>query len=331
MDSYINNDIAHNKIETDEKNNIEEGEKTTIEEGEKTTIEEDEKTTIEEDEKTTIEVNTTVENNDAYSETLFKTHKMGFIITRHVRDIQTNYYWNFAVQSIRKFYTHFPIVIIDDNSDYNFVRQFSEYHNVRIIASEFKGRGELLPYVYLLKHRFFDNALIMHDSVFIHKPINFLKVIKKGIKVLPIWYFNPDKENLEGRLRIASALNNSFLLKDDLQLTSVLMFGQQHKWYGCFGVQSFINTQFLSYIEQKYKITNLIGVITCRSDRQCLERIMGCIFSKEFKVKDKHGIRKSLLGDIMKYQQFGYSLENYISDLKTNNIKKSFIKVWTGR
>ena len=111
--------------------------------------------------------------NDAYSETLFKSQKMGFIISRHVRDVTTNYYWNFAVQSIRKHYPHLQIVIIDDNSDYNFVKQFTEYTNVKIINSEFNGRGELLPYIYLLKYRFFENALIMHDSVFIHKPINF--------------------------------------------------------------------------------------------------------------------------------------------------------------
>ena len=267
---------------------------------------------------------------DAYSENLFRKQKMGFIITRHVRDKKTNLYWNFAVQSIRKFYPHLPIVIIDDNSNYSFIKEFKKYSNVKIIASEFKGRGELLPYVYLLKYRFFDNALIMHDSVFIHRPINFYNVINKGIKVLPIWYFYPDKENMDNRLRIASNLANYVYLKQDLELSSVLMF-DKNKWHGCFGVQSFINTNFLLYIEQKYRITNLIKVVRCRSDRQSLERIMGCIFSKEFKVKDKNGIRKSLLGNIMKYQTFGYSLENYIGDLKTKNINKSFIKVWTGR
>jgi hypothetical protein len=267
---------------------------------------------------------------DNYSETLFKNKHMGFIITRHVYDVKTNYYWNFSVQSIRKHYPLMPIVIIDDNSNLNYVKEFNKYNNIKIINSEFKGRGELLPYLYLLKYRFFKNAVIMHDSVFIHKRINFDNIIKKGIKVLPLWYFHPDKENLIDRIKIASSLNNFLLLKNDLELTDSLMF-QMTKWYGCFGVQCFINLNFLFHIENKYKISNLINSITCRSDRQCLERIMGCIFSKEFQIKGKNGFRKSLLGNIMTYQRFGYSFEEYINDLKLNKIKKPVVKVWTGR
>ena len=170
----------------------------------------------------------------------------------------------------------------------------------------------------------------MHDSVFIHKRINFDNIINKGIKVLPLWYFYPDKENLIGRLHIASSLKNFGVLKNDLELSDNLMF-QMDKWYGCFGAQCFINLGFLFYIENKYKISNLIHLVKNRSDRQCLERIMGCIFSKEFKVRGKKGIRKSLLGNIMTYQRFGYSFEEYISDLRRNNINKPVVKVWTGR
>lgn len=255
---------------------------------------------------------------------------MGFIITRHVYDAKTNNYWNLAIQSIRKYYPLEPIVIIDDNSNMIFVKEFDIYNNVIIINSEFKGRGELLPYVYLLKYRFFNNALIIHDSVFINTYINFDNIIQKGIKVLPLWYFNPDKENLIDRIQIAKSLNNFWLLKDKLELSNHLLF-KMNKWYGCFGVQCFINLDFLFYIENKFKISNLIHVVKCRSDRQCLERIMGCIFSTEFNVKEKNGIRKSLLGNIMEYQRFGYSFEDYMNDIKHNTNTKPVIKVWTGR
>jgi len=269
-------------------------------------------------------------DNSHYSETLFQNNNMGIIITRHVYNVKTNCYWNLSVQTIRKYYPSIPIVIIDDNSNLDYVKEFNNYTNIKIIHSEFKGRGELLPYLYLLKYRFFNNALIMHDSVFIHRRINFDNIIKKGTKVLPLWYFYPDKENLTNRIKIASSLNNFWLLKNDLELTDTLMF-QIDKWYGCFGVQCFINLNFLFHIESKYRITNLINSIKCRSDRQCLERIMGCIFSKEFNVKGKYGSGNSLLGNIMTYQRFGYSFEEYIHDLKHNNIKKPVVKVWTGR
>ena len=267
-----------------------------------------------------------------YTETLFTSPKMGFIITRHVISRDTNIYWNFAVQSIRRYYKNIPIVVIDDNSNKEYVRSFNNYENVRIIDGQFKGRGELLPYVYLLSHRFFENALIMHDSVFIHRHINFNKLIRQNIKALPLWYFNADRENVQRRIQIASKLHNYYLLNNDLELLDATVNSfRQNIWNGWFGVQGFINLKFLNYIQQKYRITNLIPVIKTRTDRQCLERILGCIFSREFKVKDKHGIRKSLLGNIMRYQRWGYTLNNYIYDLKKNQITVPCVKIWTGR
>ena len=264
--------------------------------------------------------------------TLIDPPKMGFILTRHVMSRETNAYWNFAVRSIRRFYKNVPIVIIDDNSKKEYVKSFNKYNNVRIIESAFKGRGELLPYVYLLSHRFFENALIMHDSVFLHRHICFNKIIKQNVKALPIWYFNADRENIQHRMQIASNLQNYHLLNNELELldNTVNTF-RQNTWNGWFGVQGFINLKFLIYIQQKYRITNLIPVIKTRTDRQCLERIVGCIFSREFKAKDTHGVRKSLLGNIMKYQKWGYTLNNYLYDLKKNKITIPCVKIWTGR
>lgn len=264
--------------------------------------------------------------------TLIDPPKMGFILTRHVMSRETNAYWNFAVRSIRRFYKNVPIVIIDDNSKKEYVKSFNKYNNVRIIESAFKGRGELLPYVYLLSHRFFENALIMHDSVFLHRHICFNKIIKQNVKALPIWYFNADRENIQHRMQIASNLQNYHLLNNELELldNTVNTF-RQNTWNGWFGVQGFINLKFLIYIQQKYRITNLIPVIKTRTDRQCLERILGCIFSREFKAKDTHGVRKSLLGNIMKYQKWGYTLNNYLYDLKKNKITIPCVKIWTGR
>ena len=103
---------------------------------------------------------------------------------------------------------------------------------------------------------------------------------------------------------------------------------QLDKWYGCFGVQSYINIDFLQYIENKYGITNLISAVKCRSDRCCLERIFGIIFFTEY---PKILGQKSLLGDIMKYQTWGYSYDEYIEYLKKGTKPRRVVKVWTGR
>lgn len=249
----------------------------------------------------------------------------GFIMTRHVNSEKTNKYWNHSVKLLRTYYPHRKIIIIDDNSNQEFVKADFDYKNIEIIKSEFPGRGELLPYYYFIKNNYFDNAIIIHDSVFFHKRINF--ELLKNIEVLPLWFFYSDKENLENTLRISNVLKNNYTLIQKLKNDTINMMPKQ-TWYGCFGIQSYINRKFLLNLESKYNITNMIHPVTCRSDRCCLERIMGCIFFTENKIISE---KKSLLGDIMKYQNWGYTFDEYMENLKKGTINRSVIKIWTGR
>ena len=96
-------------------------------------------------------------------------NNFGFIVTRHVNSVKTNMYWNQCVKLLRTLYPMKKIIVIDDNSNYSYVKAEFDYENVTIIQSEYPGRGELLPYYYFLKNKFFENAVIIHDSVFFHK------------------------------------------------------------------------------------------------------------------------------------------------------------------
>ena len=251
----------------------------------------------------------------------------GFIMTRHVNSELTNKYWNHSVKLLRTFYPLKKIVIIDDNSNKNFLQSEYEYKNVEIIESIFPGRGELLPYFYYIKHKFFENAVIIHDSVFFHKRYNFENL--KDNKVIPLWYFYPDTENKDNTIRIISRMKNNSDLKQKLSNQEInFMKNINKKWYGCFGVQSYINHNFLLKIENKYNISNLIYSIQCKKDRCCLERIMGCIFYIE---NDKIQTTKSLFGNIMSYLKWGYTFNEYTEDFKSNNIPKNVVKVWSGR
>jgi len=251
----------------------------------------------------------------------------GFIITRHVNSAKTNKYWNHCVKCLRTLYPQKKIVIIDDNSNPEFIHADFDYENVKIIQTEFKGRGELLPYYYYINNKFFNNAIIIHDSVFFHRRVNFEKCI--GLKVLPLWYFYADDENIPNTLRIANKLKFPQNIQHKLNLKDEFILGMEvNKWYGCFGVQSFINYDFLYYLEQKYKLSNMISSVTCRKDRCCLERIFGCIFFTE--CKEIHRT-KSLLGNIMKYQTWGYSFDEYEKDFIKGTIPQIVVKVWTGR
>jgi len=252
----------------------------------------------------------------------------GFIITRHVNSEITNKYWNNSIKLLKFFYPNQKIIIIDDNSNKDFLKEDYIYNNIEIIQSEFPGCGELLPYYYYIKNKFFENAVILHDSVFFHKRINFERL--QDVKVLPLWFFYPDKENSFNTIKLIDHLKNKHIIKDKLSSSSVTLFSlSETKWYGCFGCQSYINHKFLLHIENKYNISNLTRYIKNRPDRCCLERIMGCIFFSEYPNISK---QKSILGDIMTYHLWGnYNYNMYENDFKKGTIPKAIIKVWTGR
>lgn len=252
----------------------------------------------------------------------------GFIITRHVNSEKTNEYWNRSVKLLNYLYPSKKIILIDDNSNYEFVKQIKDYKNLEIIQSEFPGRGELLPYYYFYKRPAFKHAIILHDSVFFHKRVSFEKLTKYD--VLPFWEFHADNENSFNSLRLVSSMKHNQLLKKylDFKSTSFPIRGISEKdaWKGCFGVQSYIEHSFLTRLVNKYDLFQLLPFVTCRADRCCLERIFGILFSLESKHKN------SLFGNIHHYQpKFDYTFEKYRLDLANKKIPHAIIKVWTGR
>ena len=252
----------------------------------------------------------------------------GFIISRHVNSKETNRYWNQCVKLIRATYPFKQIIIIDDNSNQQFVRADFAYKNVQIVQSEYPGRGELLPYIYYLRYKWFPSALIIHDSLFIHKKINFNKLIHP---VMPLWHHKYDKENLGNILRIASALNNNSTILNKLVGTSTdfLSFNKDKNFNLCFGAQAFIKLGFLEFLQNKYNITNLVHVIHNRPDRCALERVIGLLFCEEYRLLSTVN---SLFGDIVtKHRAFSYTYDEYLSDFAKKKALFPFVKVWSGR
>jgi len=253
--------------------------------------------------------------------------KYGFIITRHVNSEKTNRYWNQNVKLIRTFYPFKKIIIIDDNSNQTYVKPYYNYKNVTVIQSEYPGRGEILPYIYYLKYKWFPNAIIIHDSLFIHRRMPF-EMFK--MQVLPLWHHDYDKENLNNIIRIASALNNNTDIIRKLNGDEINILGlNNNKFNLCFGAQSYIKLSFLEHLQNKYNINNLVNVIKNRTDRCALERVMGLLFCQEFPKLMKV---KSLFGDIIKQNRsFNYNYDDYKADLKKKKVIYPFVKVWTGR
>ena len=238
----------------------------------------------------------------------------GFIMMRHVNSEITGKYWIECYNCIRKYYKN-KIIIIDDNSNYDYINNI-ELFNCEIIKSEFLKRGELLAYYYLYKYKFFKKAVIIHDSVFINKYINF----NDFTDIKFIWYFTHDWDTELGELELINRINNKNI-KD--------YYYEKDKWYGCFGLQTIIDYNFLEKIVIKYNIFKLFEYIDNRQIRMDFERIFGLICFYE----NKNLINEiSLYGKIHHYIHWGYTYDNYISDKNNNKLDHlDIIKVWSGR
>lgn len=228
----------------------------------------------------------------------------GFIILRHVKDKITNNYWISCYNSIRKYYPENEILIIDDNSNYNFITN-EELYKASIIRSDYHGRGELLPYYYYLQNKLFETAVIIHDSVIVNKYIDF-----SVEKYKFLWDFEHDWDQINDETRMINVFN-------DLELKK--FYESKKLWKGCFGGMSIITHDYLTYINNKYDISKLLNCVLNRYNRCSFERVIACLLQKEEK-------QETLLGNIHKYCKWG---------IKINQIDKykhlPLIKHWTGR
>lgn len=187
---------------------------------------------------------------------------LGFIILRHVNNEITNRYWIHCYKCIRNYYQENKILIIDDNSNYEYITSEILY-NTKIINSEYHGRGELLPYYYYLYNKEFDTAIIIHDSVFINKKIDFSV---NNYKVL--WEFGHEWDQIENEVEMINMFDN-------LELKQ--FYEKKNKWKGCFGAMCIITHDYLVHINNNFKISKLIDYIKNKYNRQSFERVIACL------------------------------------------------------
>jgi hypothetical protein len=230
---------------------------------------------------------------------------LGFIILRHVNNELTNKYWIHCYECIRKYYPENFILIIDDNSEYKYITN-EKLYKTYIINSEYPKRGELLPYYYYLQNKLFDNAVILHDSVFINSQLDFT-IDKYKI----IWDFNSHSwDQIEDETKMINLFNDKELLD---------FYENKSLWSGCFGAMTIISFDFLQFINSKYDISKLLDCVLTRYNRCSFERVLACLLQKEHN-------KSILIGDINDYCCWGITFDK-IDDCKDFKI----IKVWSGR
>ncbi len=249
----------------------------------------------------------------------------GFIIIRHVSGEGTNTLWKESYKSIRRFYKKTPILIVDDNSNQEIVNKPDDslkLKNCKIVNGEFPKRGELLAYYYFWKLKPFEKAVIIHDSVFINRFIDFSKLGE----FRKLWKFQHHWNTPENEIPIIKSLtNNSSLIK---------VYQDKSKWEGCFGMMTVISYNMIETLQKKYNFPNkLIPIINTRDKRMALERIIGLLQSI-------HGETPTLFGDIHTFIQRNYGLfgfDGWSCYFLPHYMEKKYlegipiVKVWSAR
>ena len=260
----------------------------------------------------------------------------GFIILRHVNNDISSRYWTDCYGRIRHFYPETPIVIIDDNSSYEFIDSKKEaaLYKCLVVRSIFPKRGELLPYYYYIHNYWFDSALIIHDSVFINVFIDFERMsvdMPEGMECKFLWHFDYLYNDRSHESALINRLCNAQRL--------LTVYNDSNAWRGCFGVMSLIDRRFLLNLETRYSITELISHITSRSWRMALERAFACMVYDTINERlvskglclDKEKFVISCLGNIHKYCKWGYSYSAYLRNEHKYAELLPILKVWSGR
>jgi len=225
----------------------------------------------------------------------------------------TNEYWNHSYDCIRKFYPENHILIIDDCSDKNFLNERLLYKTT-VINSSYPKRGELLPYYYYLHNKLFDKAVILHDSAFINKYVDF-QIYGEYKK---LWDFSPIKssDKPEDEKRILGVFNSNKLN---------IIHSHKNLWTGLFGGMCIISHAYLNWVNSKYNIGLLLPVILCRKNRCSFERVIAVLLTQ------KNTDQTSLFGDVHEYFSLNGKFLRPTFEDKEKYDHLSIIKIWTGR
>lgn len=242
----------------------------------------------------------------------------GFIILRHARNEIDNLLGKRCFESIRKHYPTNTIVIIDDHSLLHDVSYIDEHTTVEY-SELHPGVGELLPWYYFYKKKYFDVACILHDSMGISENID---IIQNKNKFL--WQFEGDHMlGNHGEFEIVKYLRGG-------NMNWYGMVSESKKWKGCFGVCGIFEWDVLVHLQIIFGIfdEHFVSKIRTRTDRMALERIFGwCCYIL--------GYNTSILNDIHYYPNAFYETRNEVALEKMNHdiLNKIYpiIKIWRGR
>lgn len=257
--------------------------------------------------------------------------ELGFIIQRHVNNTTSNNYWKQCYSSIRKLYPDDPILIIDDNSNMEYVTDISSdttevsaslkmtpnsselastpLHNCNIIYhTTDKGAAELLPYKYFHELKPFKKAVIVHDGIIINSRLD-IDMNNDIPYVQGFWSFRHCFDN-DIRNHIEEFIK-SFHDSKQGQLGD-FYYNHRDEWTGFYGAMSIIDWEFLNGMVLQFNLfERFLPIIVKNKCYRCaFERIFGLLCSYYC----KSGVFPPLFGDVHDFGNYGITYSEYIQN-----------------
>jgi len=234
--------------------------------------------------------NTTIETNKP---------DLGFIILRNVISEDSNKYWIECYSCIRKFYPQHKIVILDCNSKKQYIIE-KEVTNTTIVYSN-NSSYSIAPYLYYLENKSFSQAVILKDTMFFTKYVDFDSDNRF------LWQFEHNWDDKESEIDLIKKLDNWQPLLE-LYLDKTL-------WKGCFESMSTISHDFLQKIHAKYNLYKISSFINDDRANCCFERVFAVIF-----IIENGGHKPAVCGDFHWTTVFSTTYTNYF----INKLNKTY-------
>lgn len=244
-----------------------------------------------------------------------------------------------CVESIRRLDPTRSIVIIDDNSSYEYNTDDIPYNNIKIVKNlMFPGSGELYPYIHNYIHHDFDSYAVIHDSMVLKKPFTDQHW---NSDCLYLWHFDTsfhsfiNHSNLFDSVTKNNAhhtlLKNLYIRRSDGDC--------KDKWLGCFGVAMLVSSNFINEIIDKYDLLKIIKCVDTRGKRMVCERLIGILVYLQFNELNPPKNTCSINGSIFNHPcRFNTPGAKSHSNLDLDTLLASFknynsyvIKTWHGR
>ena len=244
----------------------------------------------------------------------------GFIITRYVNEPEQDMLWRECLACVRVWYPSVPFIIIDDHSTIQIDNNVLDEYTIVVHSELSPGVGEFLPYYYLYTYKYFDKAIIMHDSVFLQKPFDITDLDIQTVRFL--WNFYEFEHEQPSVLLIKEMLTR-------ININPNIYHFLGWTVHGCFGVMSIITTSFLDSLVNKYSLFSIIPLICTREHRKCVERV----FTIACFMYLSGCLQKSIFGKIRDDmpEPFTLTYETYDKNRSTLKTKYSAIKVYSSR